>query len=715
MQKLTYLLALLSVLNGIPLKAQIDTDRMTIIGRNALYFEDYILAIQYFNQVIRAKPYLSEPYYFRGIGKYNLDDLKGAEQDVSKALELNPYYVDAYNLRGIIRQKLGKNREAISDFSRGLEIDPGNINLVANTGIAQINNKEYEKAVETYSKVISLSPNLVSAWLNRGHAKVAAQDTIGGMEDFTKAISLNPYIPDGYSNRAIVYYMQNEYDKALEDLDKALELRPDDPRLYMNRGIVRYQQDNLRGTVEDFDKVIELEPRNAMAYSNRGILRAQIGDVNRAIEDFSRVLALRNDDLLTLYYRALLLAEIGEYRRALADFNIVADNFPDFAQVYFNRSQVKQKLGDNRGAELDYGTAVKLELARREKSDKPDEAADLAAVSNKKNQEGTKQQSGERKATRKESDTDISNYDKVAVLDDFGAEQPEEMGSNPLRGRIQNRNIVIDMEQVFGLTFYPGDTLVHRLRYFNMEVDAFNRKAIIGRTLKIANQEQELDRQDAAYVFEKINTLSESIKPGSNPDNEPLLLARGTLFNTVANLNNALDDFNRIIDLKPDNYLAYFNRAYTRYKMVEMMRAVEAEIPDSQESLRIGAIGARQTQTAQGTERRILDFDLIINDLEKVIELNPQFTFAHFNLGMIQAIQRNFDAALEHFSKSIEINPDFAEAWFNRGLTRIFLEQETEGTLDLSKAGELGIFKAYNVIKRYGAGTADTYEEDKEE
>ena len=38
--------------------AQINVDRVMTIGRNALYFEDYILSIQYFNQVIRSKPWL---------------------------------------------------------------------------------------------------------------------------------------------------------------------------------------------------------------------------------------------------------------------------------------------------------------------------------------------------------------------------------------------------------------------------------------------------------------------------------------------------------------------------------------------------------------------------------------------------------------------------------------------------------------------------------
>ena len=57
--------------------AQINTERVMTIARNALYFEDYVLSIQYFNQVINAKPYLYEPYFFRGLAKINLEDYQG--------------------------------------------------------------------------------------------------------------------------------------------------------------------------------------------------------------------------------------------------------------------------------------------------------------------------------------------------------------------------------------------------------------------------------------------------------------------------------------------------------------------------------------------------------------------------------------------------------------------------------------------------------------
>ena len=76
--------------------AQINTERVMMIARNALYFEDYVLSIQYFNQVINAKPYLYEPYFFRGLAKINLDDFQGAEADCDKAIERNPFVVGAY-------------------------------------------------------------------------------------------------------------------------------------------------------------------------------------------------------------------------------------------------------------------------------------------------------------------------------------------------------------------------------------------------------------------------------------------------------------------------------------------------------------------------------------------------------------------------------------------------------------------------------------------
>jgi tetratricopeptide (TPR) repeat protein len=64
-------------------------------------------------------------------------------------------------------------------------------------------------------------------------------------------------------------------------------------------------------------------------------------------------------------------------------------------------------------------------------------------------------------------------------------------------------------------------------------------------------------------------------------------------------------------------------------------------------------------------------------------------------------LQRDFRSAISYYTKAIEIDNDFAEAYFNRGLTYIYINEIDKGLADLSKAGELGIYQAYNLISRF--------------
>ena len=139
-------LSLVSFLAG----AQINTDQVVAIGRNAMYFEDYILSIQYFNQAIAAKPYLAEPYFFRAVAKLQLEDYSGAEADASLAIERNPFIVDAYQVRGIARQNLKDLEGAVADYDKGLEQLPESQPFLLNKGVALTELKRFDDASTTF-------------------------------------------------------------------------------------------------------------------------------------------------------------------------------------------------------------------------------------------------------------------------------------------------------------------------------------------------------------------------------------------------------------------------------------------------------------------------------------------------------------------------------------------------------------------------------------
>ncbi|MCF0197612.1 MAG: hypothetical protein HUK03_10390, partial [Bacteroidaceae bacterium] len=89
------------LLMSVSVFAQINTDRVMMMGRNALYYEDYVLSIQRFNMVISAKPWLYEPYFYRAVAKFYLEDFQGAEIDCTQAIDRNPYAIDCYTLRAL--------------------------------------------------------------------------------------------------------------------------------------------------------------------------------------------------------------------------------------------------------------------------------------------------------------------------------------------------------------------------------------------------------------------------------------------------------------------------------------------------------------------------------------------------------------------------------------------------------------------------------------
>ncbi len=122
-----YTLATLALLlSASTLRAQIDVEQALSIGRNAIYFNDYIVSMGYFNQIIGLRPWMAEPYFYRAVAKINLDDYAGAEADASLALERNPIFPRAYLLRGIARfcrrSILQQSRTSVEDSSSPREM-----------------------------------------------------------------------------------------------------------------------------------------------------------------------------------------------------------------------------------------------------------------------------------------------------------------------------------------------------------------------------------------------------------------------------------------------------------------------------------------------------------------------------------------------------------------------------------------------------------------
>lgn len=96
----------------------------------------------------------------------------------------------------------------------------------------------------------------------------------------------------------------------------------------------------------------------------------------------------------------------------------------------------------------------------------------------------------------------------------------------------------------------------------------------------------------------------------------------------------------------------------------------------------------------QETER----FEKAIQTYNSILDVDPGFFIAFYNLGYINLIHtNNFPEAIEYFSKAIDIKPDYAEAYYNRGFAYELMkdvensQKDYKMTLELHPNYELAI------------------------
>lgn len=686
-----YIIILLTIFNSITLSAQINTDRVTLIGRNALYFEDYLLAIQYFNQVIKAKPYLAEPYFFRAVAKYYLDDFKGAEADCSLCIERNPFYTNAYQLRADARQN-GKDYDgALEDYEISLKSHPDDKFILINLGIVNIEKKDFEAAEKSLNRLVEIHPNYTQGILTRGSMYLEKGDTIRALEDYDNAIEKDKYFSPAYSMRASIYFAQKEYDKALIDFDEAIKLDPLLAGNFINRGLTRYYKNDLRGAMSDYDHVLELDKNNLIAHFNRALLRAQVGDDNKAIEDFNFVLEHEPDNYIAYMNRGILKNNIGDVKGSLADIDIVLEQYPDFYQGYYLRSEIKRKQNDMRNAEQDY-----LYARRTEEQTKRDVLSGKA-----------KDKSNDDDKTREKSDKTIDKFNLLVVADKEEAEKSKY--NSETRGKIQNRQANIELDLPFIVSYYEKESQFQKFTRYSPDLEDINKQKILSRRLIITNQEIPLDSTQVAIHFSSINEYSKLIS--EQPENATFYFARGLDYMLVQDFSSAIEDLHRATAIEPEFTLAYFNLAvaYTKQsKSRESLPELYSQNPQNELRIKmqVGAdrtvasgTGGIQDKDAKAIRLRI-EYESILSNYARVLELSPDFSYAYYNRAEVKAMQNDFRAAILDYNEAIKKEPEFAEAYYNRGLCRLRIKDTDRGLDDLRKAGELGMVNAYSIIKR---------------
>lgn len=686
--RVRYIFTLVAVALSLVCGAQINTDQVLRIGQNSLYFEDYVLSIQYFNQVIKVKPYLARPYFFRSVAKLNLGDYKGAEDDASLCIERNPFIVDAYQVRGVARQNSKKFAEAITDYDKALNIQPDNRNFLFNKALCQLQLKQYHESDSTFRYLVKRDKKNERIYLGLAQICIETGDTTAALEFIQKSLGISKNSATAYAVRAQIEAQRADFQAASADMDSLIKLEPKNVNNYINRAYFRYKADDYFGCLSDYDYAITLDPENSVAVYNRAQLNFEVGEYAKAIADFTTVLKRDPQNFLALYNRLQLYLTTEQYRKALGDYDRILKKYPNFESGYLQRAAIKQKLGDMKGAQRDNERAIAIFKKKgiRVSSFNPAEL-EMKKAEKKIAQEIEDAKKGVEQPASEEDI--IKKFNQLLTVEDDNGLKPEY--DNRSRGHIQNQNVDIEPMPMFALSYYSVVNKLNGKTHYMKEVTEVNDSHLLSKLLVLSDDAVLLDSATISRHFESIdyyNAMLAVSKPRSVD-----YFGRAMDHMMVKDYESAIADADRAIALSPKFALAYFLRANARY----MQYQLEARNTQAEAAGGTDAVAAAKLLAHNASGEKLSS---ALDDFGEALKLSPKSVYALYNRGLIYTLMGDYTSAIGCFSEAIAMEPDFGEAYYNRGLMYFKLGNRDKGVADLSQAGELGVLPSYNVLKR---------------
>lgn len=672
MRKLLKLLWVLAILlvsaESVKLYAQYDKDAFFARGRLALSDGKYAMAIENFNILSQLDSTDYWTFFFRGIAKYNLGDLRGAKYDFDRSVRLNPVFTNGYHYRGITQSRFGNYEAALSDLQRAIELRPGYNGLYFSRGVTYFLSRQFEKAISDFDRYIRKEPKDPTAYLNRGASYLFLGDTLKAVEDYNKAIRLDRFDQEGYIRRGRLYASQKKLDLAIQDMDKAIELDSTSTFAYFNRALMYYEQERYYETMDDLNKVLEYEPGNALTLYNRGLIYAQLGAYEEALSDLDRVLNINPDNVLAHFNRASVFVELGMYQNAVEDYDKAIELYPDFAKAYMNRSIVKHMMGEYSSSKKDYDTAM-----RKVKEFKAKNASQ-----------------GEKSL----ADT-TQKYNTLLALD---AEFAKKDFNDEL---LQHRDIDVKLRPLYRYVVTGEKSDVNYAldrKYENPLIARFETSSKVG--VDIMTSSPNLDQKMMTEIE------AQAWQTGENPSGQELSL-RAMYENLQNQFNSSQNYYTDAIEAAEETggldglYKAFYlmNRGVLRADMIEFIASIENNV----QVLSMDDSGNTRARVKEQVTRNY-DYSEAIQDMKDALKVVSDMPYIYYNLGNLYCLSAEHIASLNNYTKAIELYPYMGDAYFNRGLVLIYLKDKEKGCIDLSRAGELGIDDAYGVIKKYCEG-----------
>jgi tetratricopeptide (TPR) repeat protein len=160
---------------------------------------------------------------------------------------------------------------------------------------------------------------------------------------------------------------------------------------------------------------------------------------------------------------------------------------------------------------------------------------------------------------------------------------------------------------------------------------------------------------------------------------------RGNVYGLQRRFDQALEDLNKALELDPQDATAYSGRG----NIYSWLRRYDQALEDLNRALELDPQNVRAYLHRGRVYSWLRRYDQALEDLNRALKLDPQNGAAYRNRGNIYSWQQHYDQALEDLNRALEPNPQDDFAYRDRGIILLGLRKKEQAYIDFNHASEL--------------------------
>jgi GT2 family glycosyltransferase/tetratricopeptide (TPR) repeat protein len=362
--------------------------------------------------------------------------------------------------------------------------------------------------------------------------------------------------------------------------------------------------------IHAYEKLLESYPEFAPAYSDLGALYYKIGDKEKALEHYEKAAQLEpNNTAIQKTLADFYYAEQGKVEDALRIYTAILESCPDDVETIMISGHLSVALHKFDDAKACYGRVMEIEPWNAEAQQYLDKLMNMSLP---------------------ESKFETAEQWYQSLQSKMSSDQPE--------------MVIADLEKL--LQSYPDFALAHN----DLGVLCYNRgekeKALVyyEKAAQLAPENVTFKKNLADFYYVEQNRVEDALKLyvqvlTMNPQDVETLLITGHICIYFEQFDDAKVFFNRVLEIEPLN-------ADAREVLDKLQNLAQRESePKTPEEM------YQEIQPLMEGN----DSQPVINELEALLRVYPDFALAHNDLGVLYYGAGDMEKALNHYEQAAQL------------------------------------------------------------